>query len=407
MLTAITAVEKQKSYGMALVLFLALMPLIAVISPRFLAYWPGIVGLCLFFTYKPVFGRKPEIPKKLFLWILGIVSLGVVSCFWALDPEFALCRAFKMALILFGGATLVSVTISVPLKYVEPFLKYLLWGLAGAALLCGFDMTADYPVYRLLHGMSSQDEVSASSLNRCVIALLSVFFTAAAVAHFSKDKTMLLGLFVIFGFMIFFTDSQSAQLGFILALILFLIFPYAHKAAWYGAAGILSLGVLSAPFLAAWMFDHFAEAITTMPFLGSGGGFGGQRLEIWDEVGRYALQRPLYGFGLEATRAVESFDSAQMYRESTTELHPHNFAIQLWIEFGVIGALLGVGFFISLFKNLSTYSFHQARIALPTFMILLTVGTFAYGLWQSWFLGLIIFTIAVVRLGIRLYEKDS
>src|SRR5436190_23671517 len=88
------------------------------------------------------------------------------------------------------------------------------------------------------------------------------------------------------------------------------------------------------------MFRILPPWIDHVPWLGYGQAFANNRLEIWDFVSRYALRHPLHGFGIEATRAVEAFDSQQIYQKKATILHPHNFAIQMWIEFGLIGGLL-------------------------------------------------------------------
>ena len=80
---------------------------------------------------------------------------------------------------------------------------------------------------------------------------------------------------------------------------------------------------------AIWAFNNISAQVEAVPILGSGGGYAGARMEIWDYVSRYALQNPLYGFGVEATRQVPSFGSTESYQEGQTILHPHNFVLQL------------------------------------------------------------------------------
>ncbi len=398
--------NKERLYGLLLMTAFAVMPLIALVAPRFIAYWPGIVGLCALVSFPFVFGEKPEIPKTALLWIAAILGLAALSSLWAIDGGYVLERTLKIALVLLPGAALLAAARSVPLAAVRPFLPLCIWAVAAGAVLCALEIMLDFPLQRALNGLVSIKTIAPANLNRSVVAVLCVLFTAAGMALRLYGQRAA-GLFVAAILMVAVTQSQSAQLGFIMAMICFLAFPFSRKKAWYGLAAILAAGVLAAPFLAMWMFDSFAAAVEQMPVLGRGGAFGSERLEIWDKVGRYALQRPLYGYGIEATRLITDFDTAQIYRKGVTELHPHNFAIQLWIEFGVIGALAGAAFLAHVLKVLSSANPGQARIALPTFMIVLSAAAFGYGLWQGWFLGLIIFTIAFAALGMRLYDEGQ
>jgi len=399
--------RKSTVFGLIFICGLALTMVVAIIAPRFLAFWPGIIGTVSLIAYPFVFNEKPEFPKTIFLWALAILFLAGASSLWAIDGGYVVSRTLKVALIILPGIALVAVAQSIPLATVRPYLKIMTGIAFGAALVCSIDMAGNFPFHRLTHGMAQGEEVAGATLNRSVIALLALFFTMIGISGTYKNKILQGGLFTVFGFLLFLTQSQSAQLGFILATLCYFFFPYSHKKIWMAFTAILVIGVLSAPFLAIGMFDHFAATVTKMPFLGQGAGFGGERLEIWDKIGRYALKQPFYGFGMEATRMITDFDTMQIYREGITELHPHNFAIQLWIEFGLIGALFGSSLLVFLTNKFSRLNFNQARIALPCFMILLTAISFGYGLWQSWLIGLIMVTISIALLSMRLYENNQ
>jgi O-antigen ligase len=176
----------------------------------------------------------------------------------------------------------------------------------------------------------------------------------------------------------------------LLAMLVYYLFPYRSNIVWRGSMVLLFVMILIAPYLASYLFVNFADTVNSFPIIGGNQGYGGERLEIWDAVSRFALQNAFYGFGIEATRSVEAFDTAQIYRQSVTELHPHNFAVQLWIEFGVIGALLGGAFLTRVLIVVKALPFAAARIALASTVFLLVIAAFSYGLWQSWFVGLIV-----------------
>lgn len=397
--------NKERLFGLLFVAGFALVPLVALLAPRFLAYWPGIVGLAALAAYPLVFAGKPFLPKAALSWIAGILCLAGLSSLWSIDGGYALERTLKIALILLSGATLLAVARSVPLHTVKPYLGLCVAGAFAGALLCAGEIFSGFPLQRLLHGVEDLKGINQANLNRSIIATLCFLFGAIGIGSYLFGRRAVFVLLAAAILMMTATQSQSAQVGFVLATLCFFAFPFSRKKVWYALAALLAAGVLVSPFVATWMFESFAASVEDMPFLGRGDGFGSERLEIWDKISRYALQKPFYGYGIEATRLITDFDTQRIYRESVTELHPHNFAIQLWIEFGVIGALAGAGFLAWLVRVLSGVSFAQARIALPTFMVLLSAAAFGYGLWQSWFLGLIMMIASLAALAMRLYDE--
>ncbi|MEZ5918889.1 MAG: O-antigen ligase family protein [Alphaproteobacteria bacterium] len=116
-----------------------------------------------------------------------------------------------------------------------------------------------------------------------------------------------------------------------------------------------------------------------------------------------ALEQPLHGFGIEATRALTDFDTRQLYSPTKGVLHPHNFTLQLWIEFGLPGVLLAGAFIGFILRKIGTLPGHAARVALATFIATLCVASTGYGLWQGWWLGsfaaLAAFTVIAGKMG--------
>lgn len=165
---------------------------------------------------------------------------------------------------------------------------------------------------------------------------------------------------------------------------------------------------MTAPWIAIWLFDNYAQTIHNLPRMGNGdqGASAGNRLEVWDFISRYILQNPLYGYGIEATRAVEEFDSAEIFQRGTTILHPHNFALQAWMEFGIFGALAASAFLVHMLGIIQTkFKYAAQRIYFPVFIVLVSIGSTGYGVWQSWWLGLILTAIAFSIICVRYSEE--
>jgi O-antigen ligase len=392
-------------------LLLALIPIASVVAQRSAGFIPGLAGLLGCLSVAWAFQSRLVVPRHAVLGVAAVGVLTILSSLWSFDPHHIWKMPVRATLIMCSGLLLLTAAESFDLRNLKPFLWLVPASLFVAATLIVLEHYTGNPLYRALHQSVSPGEyINPSQYNRAASIIVLLLIPGLSILREYCDRRIIAGLLVIgLGPLLLITDSQSGQLALLLATIVFYAFPYTRPKAWYLFAGIVFALALAAPFLAIWIFDHFAHDINNMPVLGDGGGYAGARLEIWDYVSRYMLQRPLYGFGFEATRFVGHFDSHQIYQATTTILHPHNFMIQIWMEFGLIGALLAgglmAGLIILMQKRLNKA---EARIALPSMIACLSIASTGYGLWQAWWIGTLFTVAALCILAIRLkrYKTD-
>ena len=153
------------------------------------------------------------------------------------------------------------------------------------------------------------------------------------------------------------------------------------------------LGIMGAPWIAQYLFDVLPPLLNNNPVFQDS--YAADRLEIWSFVTNRMCDHPIIGHGIEATRAIKDFESQKLYHADTHVLHPHNFIIQIWFEFGVLGALALSGFFGGLFYILSTSSQSLQKLGLPVLMACVSVSATGYGFWQSWWLGTLFFVMSL------------
>lgn len=388
---------------------MALIPILAVSVPRGIIWIPGIAGVVLFLIYSLLLKERVVFSKSTFL-AAGILSvLALVSSLWAIDPQDSFQRACHVTVTLLSCSFLINMALSVKIEDIKPTLWVLPAALFISALLIFIELKTGSSFYRLVRHIPADTRVKPSEYNRAAVIVTVLFFPCMAILRNYLRWPMILGLILIgLGPMLVTTDSQSVQMALILGLITFAAFPYRWKPAWYIATiAIVSL-MLAAPFLSIWIFHHWADTINTLPLVGSGGGYAGARLEIWDYVSRYMLHRPLIGFGFESTRQVTHFDSHEIFQKTTIILHPHNFVIQIWMEFGLLGILMTGAMFaallLSMQKNLTPA---QARMALPTLIASMSIASTGFGLWQGWWIATLFTAAATCLLAIRMNPSSS
>jgi O-antigen ligase len=139
------------------------------------------------------------------------------------------------------------------------------------------------------------------------------------------------------------------------------------------------------------------------------------RLVIWDFTVARIAEKPLTGWGLEASRAMPGGraqpDTATLDRLNITNpaqraflanphvevmpLHPHNGALQLWLELGGIGALLGAVLMLAL-------GFAASRSAVPAvgagmLASAAVTGMLSFGLWQAWWVASLLLAMVALH----------
>ncbi len=118
------------------------------------------------------------------------------------------------------------------------------------------------------------------------------------------------------------------------------------------------------------------------------------RIFIWNYVGDLALANINGGFGLDSSRYIshniaESINYKN-YTWSLLPLHPHNIILQILLELGIIGLLLGYFVINSLFSHISKIeNLLLKSIALAIFIQYFIISMISYGIWQHWWVATI------------------
>ena len=102
-----------------------------------------------------------------------------------------------------------------------------------------------------------------------------------------------------------------------------------------------------------------------------------ERLGYWRVTTHLIWQKPIIGWGLDASRTFGP----------GIQLHPHNGALQIWLELGGVGALFIASFWVFLFWNLWRPQRNISTAAgAATAAIYLAIGAVSFGVWQEWWL---------------------
>jgi O-antigen ligase len=385
---------------------IAATPLLSVYFSRVLAYTPMVAGLIgagiLCFGYK----RKIDWPKTLLAFIALFLGWAAFSCLWSPHPSEAFERVTKLIVILPLMAMFLAVIRSSSEDVPEKLWLWVLAVCAFSAALISIDIVASSPVYLLTRGTEMYKGFSTAVYNSGSLTVMLTGFTAFMLAWQQKKNRVWSALFALPVLaMLFFIQSQTTQVVLVIGLLFYFLFPSSKGWAWLALFIGMAIGMLIKPFLAHYVYEHFAAALDAAPALKEA--YIAHRLEIWDYTGRYAMQSPFWGHGIEITRMVEAFDSKRIFNPTNTVLHPHSFIIQLWIEFGLIGVVFGVAALGTLMRFLMTrYDGQVRKIAIALLAMLLFAACSTYGMWQGWWIGVICTCFALLETGRALHTRS-
>ena len=360
-----------------------------VLLPRGVAALAAASGLCAASLLLSV-GRRRLNSTLGFaaMLVAGLVLWGAASALWSVNPMRSLSMAARLAGLFGGGIALVAA--AEVLKAPGRLSFFLLSGLAlGLALA-----VTDLATAGGLSSYFSDRTYHATRLNQVSMSFAMLLLPLVAVLVLLGRTISALLLAAAVTATVCALAGTTAKAALIAGLPVGLLLYRSHRHLARAAAVISVAVIIIAPLT-------FAR-LERVPGLGERADVvkvsAGHRLLIWSFAGDRIAERPLGGWGLDSSRAIPGGDDPIRAGETWMPLHPHNAALQLWLELGVPGAVLLALLLALLWGALASTAWPRlfaaaAGAALTTGL----VGCFAsYGIWQEWWLGTLWFSLFAI-----------
>ncbi len=124
------------------------------------------------------------------------------------------------------------------------------------------------------------------------------------------------------------------------------------------------------------------------------------RLEIWAFASERITENPWVGYGLDASRQIGEGILLAGIEWDALPLHPHNAALHVWLETGLVGVILLAATLLAtgeMLARLETISRVQILALVWVVIAYACLLVFSYGVWQEWHQASLAMAIAVVR----------
>ncbi len=259
-------------------------------------------------------------------------------------------------------------------------MTWLAWTLWAAVVVLTLDGLAQGQIFGAISTLSGKPltpDIAKRDAARGCYAVALLFWPVALFTwrRVPVGVPVVMGALIAVSSVLLGVDAPAAAM--VLSLVVFAgMRVNARVGAWACAVGAVTY-VLAAPLV------FLPHGVVAPPDLPSDVGklSWHVRLDIWRFASHLIAHRPLLGYGLDASRAFEP----------RIPMHPHDMALQLWLELGAPGALLGALFFGWLFYKVARLAKSDpawAAAACATGSVYLLIGAISFGVWQEWWLAL-------------------
>lgn len=362
--------------------------------------------------------RLPQPSLTAALLFAAFVIWGLVGMAWSLDPMASLATAGKLALMAALALPLLQVA-----RNLDPTCSRLAMRASLGGLIVGLGFMAiemfGLPITHFIHSiLGVPHSIYASMLDPAttVVVLVAAYVTGDLLNRNHVGLALVIGAIAVAVGVL--GESMAAGLAGLVAVPVLAAAYWGGPSVGRGLAIVAAGAILAAPLLPNRVLTPVQEMNWPPGAIAS----VYQRIAIWKFTETRIDQRPVLGWGLDAARRIpgghDGIKAESLHiqnpvmREKVTKyfdsgnieqmpLHPHDGALQIWLEAGSIGAgLTAILVLVALFGAADRWRVNRigSAAAVAFGIAALVVSGLSYGIWQTWWLATLFLGAAFVEI---------
>lgn len=368
----------------------ALLPPLAVWAPLGLAPLLAIAAVAVLFVDGRAAIAAAARLAPLALLLAALAVWAMASAAWSILPRHSLFEGLRLVLIAAGGLIVVGAGMALPPELRGRVRAAMVAGVVLAIALLLFERVTHGALTRFFLGVR---HVTVLRFDRGATTLALASWPAAVAAP-HRRLVARIALAFASAVAVFAMASSAAALAVIVAWLVFTVARAAPKLAalaLIGGLAAIQVGLpLAVPSYRGTVALH--EAAPWIKFSGI------HRLLIWRFTSERIAERPILGWGMDASRALPGgktdlsilLPKAGLTPDSQAlPLHPHNAALQWQVELGIPGSVLAFALLAWCLWRVGSRAaltpFARAA-ALAWAATALVIGLLDFGIWQAWWL---------------------
>lgn len=387
-----------------------LVPVLAVATPLALAPLLGIAAVAVL-----ALGGYRALPRlhalRSLVVVLGLLCLwGTLSGLWSILPLHSFLEGLRFTLIVSAGLVLVAAVLALDPPGLQRVQRGLFWGFVLALLL----LAVPSAVRILMHGTPPETPLgrwtrmyTRFDRGSTTVALMLWPVMLGLIAR--GRRLLLVDVLLPAAGVIFALPSRAAMLSLVVgALVLPIAWVAPRVTVAALGAGFVAL-VVAMPVLPLESAE-IARIHQAAPWIPAS---GFHRLAIWHFGAERIAERPVLGWGLDASRDLphgsDMLDDPNLPQVligygQNLPLHPHNAPLQWRLELGIPGTILGtlaVLWILAKAFSLSASNRATRAISIAVIPAALVVALLSYGFWQAWWQSCLWFVATFVLAALR------
>ncbi|MFI5020346.1 MAG: O-antigen ligase family protein [Alphaproteobacteria bacterium] len=203
------------------------------------------------------------------------------------------------------------------------------------------------------------------------------------------------------------SESMTSKVAFAVGIAVCVAARLAPRVAVSVVAATLILWVVAAPlFLRPEVLGWLPQAL---PVKATKQSSLTHRLAIWGFVIERIDERPILGWGLDSSRWMPGGHDVFKKNAELLPLHPHDAALQLRLDLGIPGVLLGVCFIFALFRAIAGFpgDADERALQLAFAVAAFVFAALSYNLWHVWWLTMLWLGSAFMLAGARAGRDET
>jgi len=317
-----------------------------------------------------------------------LIAWCLVASAWSFHPLAAAALALRVGVLLVALLYLAGLAQRLEEAQRRRVRLAFCLGFVAAVLVLAVELAFGGPILTLLRGAAGSDYATASRLNRGVSATAILVWPLTALLWQRGPRWLALAVPPAVLGLVLLSQSSASVLalgaGVLAAVLAGLGRPLARPL----ARAVMALAVVAtlfgSPFAAGLAQQAGLTAVDWLPATAQ------YRLHIWTVVSDRIAQRPLFGWGFDASPDLPAQDDQPFRpRDKIIPSHPHNGALQIMVETGLVGSLLTLALLFLLVRRIDALAPAPRACAAAMLVTVLGIAATAYGVWQSHWLAMI------------------
>lgn len=399
---------RQKIAGMSFVIVTGMLPVLALFNNRAIVPICAVLAAIVFFAWGPskawVFLRTLSIWTKVFIG--GFFVWAALSVFWAPDMTQSARTLAKLMGTAFIGLALIGSAAALFDAYARRILWFAFITFISVSCLLLVDIYSGGIFSKNVLGKGIYAPYGAFWLKPAA-SLLAIAMWPIAAFLWRDQRRFLAGFVIVLSIAVLHAIGVNTGLiATVLGMVIAVCFlAMGSRRSWI-AIGVLSLVYMATPVIVGSVLQP-KEITSELSLVSPAQNSIAYRLHIWHFAANAFFDKPFTGWGLNSSRFIGSdevvSDAVRGEIGEAIPLHPHNAILQIFLELGIVGAVLILTLLGRVLLRMGADGWPPSDrvFAIGMFAAILLFYSASFSAWSSWWNAYLCYAVALFHVARR------